>query len=146
MVVAGLPELAHQRAEPIEELRHAADVVLVRVRRDDDGDEIVAPGEERRVRERFEERRKLAGRGHVDDEGPPRPVPFRRQQDELRVAVPDVEQEVDEIGRFAVPDEVAGGEGGCGNGRWNGHQVSFSSVRSASSADSAGVRIGVTAA
>ena len=55
-----------------------------------------------------EEWRQLAGPADVDDDRPAALVRFAlRKQDELQVAVADVEQEVDEVGRLDVSEEVA---------------------------------------
>ena len=53
-----------------------------------------------------QEARKLAGRGDVDDEGAPNPVRLPRgEEEELRVSVTDVEEEVDEVRGFDRVEE-----------------------------------------
>ena len=112
--VARLPVLAHVLAEPTEELGHPRDVVVVRVGADDEREEVAVGGhgrEERRAAKRLEQRRQLPGTADVDDDRAPRPVRPRGQEEQLQVAVADVEEEVDEVLRIDPREEVVVAEG-----------------------------------
>src|SRR6266508_4838564 len=100
MVIARLPVLADGSAEAIQELGHPSDVVVVRMGANDDREE---PSIGRLTKQsvlvigqRLDKTRKLGRRGHIDHEGPARSVLLCGEKDELRIAVTDIQQEVDQ--------------------------------------------------
>jgi hypothetical protein len=88
----------------VEQIRHAADVVEVRVGGNEQPDLPLGPGRldqvlavDLRSVQRVEQARQLSGRCDVDDHQPPQVVvAVWWQQQQLGVAVTDVDQEVDE--------------------------------------------------
>jgi hypothetical protein len=126
VIVTRLPVLADEVSEAVEKLGHACDVVLVRVGADDRREEVVAPSQQAGLDERIDEGGKLPPAADIDDERAPSPVVLGRQDDELRVAVADVQQEVDEVVCGDVVKEVSGLKLIGGNWAWSSHP--FSSV------------------
>ena len=106
VVVTGLPVIADGIAEELDELGHPPDVILVWMGSDDDRKAVAALRQERRLCECPDKCRQLADGGNIDHQGVASSVTVGGKDDELRVSVTDVNQEVDEILRLTVGEKI----------------------------------------
>jgi hypothetical protein len=121
-------------------------VVVVRVRPDDEREELAVFGhlQEVALLQAVEKRRELPRPPDVDDDRSPAVVALAfGKQDQLQVAVADVEDPVDEVGRLDAAEEVpvleeAGGEDRGSVPRSRAHSLAASRIALTSLRSSAG--------
>jgi len=112
MVIAGFPILPDEPTEPVQEFGHAPDVIIMGMGTNDYRKQSPIGWflDQVAISEGLHETGELARRGHVDHESSSDPSVVGRKEDELCVAVADIQQEVDQgIRRSgASRNEIAG--------------------------------------